>query len=370
VSSQVRYRRIRERELPSFRSAYRASTTQSILQSRFLEDESISLRLPDLEEVWEALSNNPTLADVATLGQGLAYHGEKLPSKSVTYSRERFSGAKPGFVLFESGLKLHELPTQYWMNVNPSVIHRRRSGTTTGVPQVLLNYARASRGPWRLKALIDRKGHPVTSRFIPIRPTQSLYSLEVIWALLNSPIANAYAFAHLSKRDNIVGNIRKIPVPEQGSFQALTHAAVAYLNAALSDANLGTLQRLLLLVDVEVLKLYSLPLHLEHSVLAMFSNWERVGVSFSQNGYLPSELSKYMSLSEFLEFEEDWSKTNRERGLLIDKSISKTLSAAETSRLYSLQAYADYYLEKVSPRPTKFLDELEQKLFNEDVRAR
>ncbi|MFI5109004.1 MAG: class I SAM-dependent DNA methyltransferase [Terriglobales bacterium] len=84
--NHVRYRRVRERQLQSFRSAYVASTTRTVPQSRFSGDKSFSLRLPDLEEVWSSCANNPTLADVATLGQGLIYHGKRLPSGSTTYS--------------------------------------------------------------------------------------------------------------------------------------------------------------------------------------------------------------------------------------------------------------------------------------------
>ena len=362
--NQVRYRRVRERDLPSFRSDYAASTTRTVPQSRFSADRSLSLRLPDLEEVWSAFLDNPTLADFAEVGQGLIYQGAYLPPGSTTYSKEHFPASRRGFVRFDRGLYLHELPKPHWMNLDPSVIRRAVSGATVGIPQVLLNYAPASRGPWRLKALIDRQGHPVTSRFIPIRPTVPSFSLETLWALLNSPIANAYAFSHLGKRDNIVGDIRKIPVPKKNAFEGVERAATAYLEAAWSETDRATLQRLLLRVDCEVLKLYALPLDLEQSLLGLFTDWERVGVPFVQAGYLPKELAGRLSFSDFLQFEEDWSATNRERGKLIDKNIRGNLNTEEQARLDALQAYADYHIDKVSPRPTHVLDELEDKLFS------
>jgi hypothetical protein len=250
------------------------------------------------------------------------------------------------------------------MNLDPSVIRRAVSGATVGTPQVLLNYARASRGPWRLKALIDRQGHPVTSRFIAVRPRKSFCSIKTLWALLNSPVANAYAFSHLSKRDNIVGDIRKIPIPKKNSFEGVEHAAIAYLEAASSETNRATLQSLLLRVDSEVLKLYSLPLELEQSLLAIFTGWERVGVPFTQTRYLPEALVGPILFSDFLQFEEDWSATNRERGKLIDKNIAGTLNAEERTRLDALQTYADYHLDQIAPRPADMLDELEDSLFS------
>ena len=204
----------------------------------------------------------------------------------------------------------------------------------------------------------------MTSRFIPVRSTKSSYSIETLWALLNSPVANAYAYSHLGKRDNIVGDIRKIPIPKVSSFNGVEQAASAYLAAAWSETASALLQRLLLRVDSEVLKLYSLPLDLEHRVLGLFTDWERVGVPFKQTRYLPKELEGRLHFSDFVRFEESWSITNRERGMLIDESISGTLSVEERARLDALQAYADYHLEKVSPRPTKMLDELEDRLFS------
>jgi hypothetical protein len=362
--NEVRYRRIREHGLDRFRSDYTASTTRSVRQSRFLADPSFSLRLAELEEVWSACANNPILADVTSVGQGLIYRGADLPSGSITYSEDQFAGSHCGFVLFDRGLQVHELPKEQWMNLDPAVIRRAMRGTTIGSPQVLLNYAPASRGPWRLKALIDNQGHPVTSRFIPVRPTTSSYSIKTLWALLNSPVANAYAYSHLGKRDNIVGDIRKIPIPKTRSFEGVERAATAYLVAATSETASAGLERLLLRVDSEVLKLYSLPIELEQRLLGLFNEQKRVGVPFKQTRYLPRELEGRIRFSDFLQFEEEWSITNRERGRLIDKNISGRLNAEERTRLDALQAYTDYHIERVAPRPTGALDELENRLFS------
>jgi hypothetical protein len=362
--SEVRYCRVRERGIDQFRSNYAASTTRTVRQSRFSTDTSFSLRLPELEEVWNACADNPTLAVVALVGKGLEYYGTDLPSGSRTYSDDEFTGGHRGFVVFDRGLQLHELPKMHWMNLEPAVIRRPVSGTTIGVSQVLLNYAPASRGPWRLKALIDRLGHPVTSNFITVRPTAPACPIEVVWAFLNSPVANAYAFSHLGRRHNLVGDIRKIPIPDARSFEAVERAASAYLAAASSEMAPAKLERLLLRVDAEVLKLYSLPLDLEQRVLGLFSGTKRLGVPFRQTRYLPSELEGRIRFSDFLQSEEDWPSTNRERGMLIDKNISGRLNEEERARLDALQAYTDYHIERVAPRPTRALDEIEDRLFS------
>jgi len=296
----------------------------------------------------DACTDNPKLVDVADLGQGLIYHGEELQSGGTTYSDQQFVRSQPGFVLFNRGLQLHQLPNRYWMNLDPEVIRRAVSGTTVGTPQVLLNYAPASRGPWRLKALIDNHGHPITSNFMSVRPTNFSYSTQILWALLKSPFANAYAFSHLGKRHNIVGVLRNFPIPKISAFEGAERAANAYLVGCETEADPEKLRMLLLNVDSEVLKLYSLPLELEQRLLGLFSNWERVGVPFKQTAYLPKALEGKLHFSDFLQFEKDWSVTNRERGELIGENISGKLTVEERTRLDCLQTYADYHFQRLS----------------------
>ena len=334
---------------------------RAVPQSRFIDQAFYSLNLPDLDELWGALRDRPTLETVSSVGQGLIYRGQDSPRGGLTYANERFAGAQLGFVTFDRGLLLNELPSRHWMNLSGDVVRRPMSGTTVGTPQVLLNYAPASRGPWRLKALLDRQGHPVTSRFIAVRPMEKSISLETLWALLNGPIANAFAYSHLGKRDNIVGDIRRIPLPLQCASAALDRAVAAYWDAASNQAQPAELERLLLRVDAEGLKLYDMPLDLEQQVLSLFADWKRVGVPFAQNRYLPASIEGKLSLLQFLEMEGAWSVTNRERGRLIDKNIAGTITVEERARLEVLQAYADYHLQSVSPRPTHLLDELERR---------
>lgn len=355
--SKVRFRRIREWQMPKFRDSFEASSSRSVEQDRFKQTGKWDLRIPDLEEVWLALADNPKATDLAELGTGLVYHGKDLPGGVPTYSDETFDGAVQGFINMERGLPLHQLPTLFWMNLAEEATLRRRAGVVTGVPQVLMSYARVSRGPWRLKALLDFAGRPVASRFLTVRPRDC--SVEVLWALLNSPIANAYAFTHLAKRDNIVGDMRNIPMPPIKSFVGIEAATRTYFDAATSRADSESLRSFMSKVDAEVLRQYAMPLDLEAAVLSLFTDWKRVGVPFDQTRFLPEELEGKLHYADFVDYEAEWPKTNRRRGKLIDKDIAGTLSDAERSELDGLQAYADYHLERLVPRPIDVLKQLE-----------
>ncbi|MEX2176704.1 MAG: N-6 DNA methylase [Pirellulaceae bacterium] len=355
----LRYRRIRERQMPRFRETYDAPNSRIVEQSRFNETVQWVMRVPDLEEVWLALKDNPKLIDISDVMKGLDYHGEKLPTGVPTYSYERFQGAHQGYIRAERGLEIHQLPKLYWMNLSAPAIRSPRAGATVGIPQILIGYARVSRGPWRLKAFIDRQGRPITSAFIAVRPRTC--SLESLWAILNSPLANAYAFCHLGMRHNLVGDMRRIPMPS--TFDQIEPAARAYLNAALAESDAKALHTLLLKVDAAVLRQYALPIELERALLSIFTSWNRVGVPFNQNRYFPPELSQPIGLSDFVAYESDWPTANRRRGELVDKEIGGTITGVEAAELGRLQAYADYYLDRVSPRPTHVLEELEDRVF-------
>ena len=362
ASSLVRYRRIRERGLPQFRSCYEASNTALVPQARFASNINSSFRIPDLDRVWHHLADNPRLDDVASAGQGLIFHGSELPEGQVTFSSMPFKDAVPGFVRFDSKLLLHELPKLHWCNLDSAVIRRAVSGTLTGVEQVLLNYARVSRGPWRLKALLDLEGRAVTSRFISVRVKSAEWSVLALWGLLNSPVANAYAFSHFEKRDNTVSDIRQMPIPSKQDLRPLEALVRRYLLAAARQSEARELKELLFDVDCEVLRLYDLPNGLERSVLDVFAAWERQGVPYSQSSYFPESFKAEISFSIFRELSGDWERTNRERGKLIDQSLAGELDAEGRARLSILQAYAEFYVFNVAARPLGNIEALEDEL--------
>lgn len=358
--SSVRFRRVRERDVDSFRKSYNVSSSRMIPQIRFLESEATSFRIPELEELWNFLAKERSLGDVATIGQGLIYHGSDLPEGVATFSDKPFEGAEEGFVWFDSGLQIHQLPKSYWLNLDPHAIRRPVAGTTVDIPQVLLNYASASRGPWRLKGILDKEGHPVTSRFIAIRPNDTTISLETIWAIGNSPVANAYAYSHLGKRDNIVGDIRRIPIPKRVPSD-IDKWVQDYFNFAERDDANREMRNCLLKIDAALIDAYSLPVDLEYHLLKLFSGYSRVGVPFSQTEYLPDGIQAPIRLKDFLQYEKQgWEKTNRQRGRLIDKKITGSLSEEEKLKLSGMQGYADYYLERTTPRAESHFEILEK----------
>jgi hypothetical protein len=307
---RVRYRRVREPDAERFKQSYTATTDRLVPQTQFITSANTSLYIPELEEIWEWCRHLPHLARFAEIGKGLEYKGKGLPADAQTLSRFPFPGAVRGFARVTPELQIDSQPPEYWMSIDPTVIRRPDTGTTTGVPQILLNYARVSRSPWRLKAIIDREGHAVTSRFLTLRPLTKSHSLEFLWALCNSPFANAYVYAHTGKRDILPGMMRAMPVPHLANsvVQRVVEAVHTYFEAVAPSVKGGmtfafdsqTACMLLQHVDAEILRLYDLPPRLERQLLDLFSGYKRPGVPFDFRRYFPEDFEPHFPLYLYL----------------------------------------------------------------------
>jgi len=304
------YRIVRRHDVERFRQNYSVSFKRRVAQSRFSADEDWNMRVAELDDVWSSCRQKETLGHLAKVGQGLFYKGAStLPPGAVTISAHRFPGAKMGFAAWQQEILIHELPRAVWMSLDPSVVDRPVTGAAAGIPQVLLNYAPVSRGPWRLKALLDREGHPVTNRFLTVRPLREDVPLEYLWALCNSPLANAFAYTQSGKRDNLAGMIRKIPAPvaSAADTENVVETVLRYFSAVgpslesrRNEAVPTATKNLLLHVDAQVLRLYDLPPRIERQLLDFFTGWQRGGVSFPFEQYYPDDFEPCFPLHEYI----------------------------------------------------------------------
>jgi len=335
------YRQVREPEVEEFRKTYAVSSRRRVEQRRFCAEGDWDMRVPELDEIWLWCRDYPKLGDTSAIGKGLEFKGTDLPQEAITYQTRRFAGAVRGFVHFDKNLEIQQLPRQYWLSLSRDVVRRPGTGTTTGVPQVLLNYAPVSRGPWRLKALLDLVGHAVTSGFLTVRPMKSAVPIEFYWAICNSPFANAFAYTRSMKRDILAGTMRQMPVPRfwEVGIDTVVQAARAYLRVAAGDPDSFCLRqpdpdhlcRLLLQIDAEVLRLYDLPPRLERELLDLFGGWQRPGVPFEFDRYYPPDFDPCFPLHEYLcdSFHQSTAGALRERHRdVVSSDISAAMQAA------------------------------------------
>ncbi len=377
-SNRVSFLRVREGNVAIFAETQQTDSAEKAETASLLADANSPLYIPDCPLVWNHLNHASfsTLDDIAILGQGLFHKGA---GTFIREAAEPFKDGEPGYVGWKISQLTHCHPDIAYINLSPEAIDRSVRGVDYA-PQMLLNYAPVSRGPWRLKSLIDEVGHPVTSRFVVVRPTKSDYSLPVLWALLNSPIANAFAYCHLSKRDNLVGSFRKLPVPKLTRYQAreLENTAKNYLKSAnrWSDAqsddnddemplfkstgakknktSVPTEEELYMLhlrVDAEVMRLYGLPPELERKLLTLFSGEERKGVPFKQIGYFPKGFEGLNTAAELLTVLADWEPKAVRKSELILKKAAHTASTEDLVELLELKRLSVARRDLLAPPP-------------------
>jgi hypothetical protein len=292
----LHYRRVREHGMEAFKDRLAFSSDREVLQSRFAESADADLRFPELADVWAYLSDATRLGDVATIGQGLFHKSRMLPANAWTIHDPPLPGDVRGFANVANDLNICETPKLVGINLVSAVIDRIVCGAPSAKPQVLLNYAPVAREPWQLKATLDPEGRALTSRFSAVRPKEGGPSVLVLWAVLNSPLANAYSYCHSGKRDILVGTIRRMPLPTLGKVQAssIEQAALRYRELATSGgpifnaiATPDGIRQALLEVDAAVLRAYDLPPRLERQLLDLFTGVERKGVGCDFRGYYP-----------------------------------------------------------------------------------
>ncbi len=326
--NRILYRHIPQDRLKEFKEKY-AGRDQYVTQSKLIEAHLTDLRLRVLEDVWDYCERNfPILDSISEGGQGLIYKGRHLPQGAKTVDKIRFAGAVKGYALFDSDIEIHRLPKEYWLSIEPEVIRRPMWGLQQGEAQILMNYAPVSADPWRLKALIDRKGLPVSGRFLVFRPKSHKWSLNALWGILNSPLANAFIFAHTTDRDIPSGVAKKIPIPSctKSSLQKLEGLVAEYFALMKKkDSEFGfdvrnKAKQLLLLIDAKVMRLYDLPPKMEKRILDLFQGIQRKGVDFEFKGYYPEGFESAVPLHEYLSeeyqrstvmFADDWVKKYR-----------------------------------------------------------
>ena len=181
---------------------------------------------------------------------------------------------------------------------------------------------------FRIKALIDIKGRPAASAFLVFRIQNINWSLLSLWAILNSPLANAYVYCNSMERNNSTGTVKKIPIPliAEGSFQTLEQLVSEYFSLMKrKDTEFGVdiqdkAKRLLMLIDAVVMRLYDLPPKMEKQVLDLFQGVQRKGVDFEFKGYYPEGFASAVPLYEYLSeeyqrstvsFAKKWVEDNR-----------------------------------------------------------
>ena len=225
---------------------------------------------------------------------------------------------------------------QVFLNTSPALMHTQKYLLPWDKPKVIANKARLSRGPWRIAALLDYDGLVCYQNFHGIWPRGD-FPIEVLAALLNGPVANAYLWTRESRENHKV-TIEEIPIPKlnRASVDRITKLVqtyVAHRQAWLSnpfeeERASETCYQLLAEIDAVILYTYDLPPRLERQLLDCFQGHRRPGpIEFIE--YYPQDFRPFIPWHLYIsqEFQDATARATLERLPVInDPLISEALS--------------------------------------------
>lgn len=291
---------------------------------------------PPLSQVWHRLRSYERFGTIAEVHRGIEY---SIPLK---LNREKFvsshsqEGFQKGIDNVGRGFEPYVLRDFIFLKTSPDVMRRKSHLYPWNRPKVVANAARLSRGPWRIAASPEYDGLVCYKNFFGIWPRSKL-SVEVLAALLNAPVANAYLWTY-DTRENRKVTVADIPIPnlDESDIEALTDLVRAYTryrhewlsNPFEQDKFRDVCYQLLVEIDAVILRAYDLPPKLERQLLDCFHGHYRPGpVEFSE--YYPQGFKPFIPWHRYISHEFQRARIDETLAripVIDDPNISEALS--------------------------------------------
>ncbi len=257
-----------------------------------------------LRPVWEATAHLPKLQEIAEVHRGIEYNQPFNNNLRRFVSGQPATGFQPGLA-HAKGIDPYLVRTTTFLNVEEKNMRGRAYRRLWQLPKVVANARRRTRGHWKLTASADYRGLVCYQNLHGVWPKDGLEP-EVIAAILNGPLANAFVASHDAQRDILVGTIENIPIPTLSGVtrRLITKLVNDYVQLFSDNDQLGVhlqdrARRVLGAIDAEVLKAYDLHPRLERLLLDYFSGERRPGpVEFTE--YFPSWFTPHLSWGDYL----------------------------------------------------------------------
>jgi hypothetical protein len=303
-NSLTTYREVKSHTHERFRSNTEATWEDSVPQAYFSEFQQNRFIVPVLREVWDYLGTLSKLEDYADIKKGVEYESGIIKDRfqEVVQSKP-FPDSKPGIYHVTEGFRAFVADDTVYLDTDEKIRRKRALGAWDldwERPKLIVPAARTSRGPWRYAAAIDKTSRIVSRRFYAIWPNSSSISTECLAALLNSPLAQAFVFAHSAQGDIPARVYSSIPVPLNIEKTDLLIQSLVNKYIEIQASDVEAAKELLITIDAEILKLYNLPPKLERQLLDIFWDDTRRRVPFKFKGYIPPENGSWIPLHVFI----------------------------------------------------------------------
>ena len=264
-----------------------------------------SMWLSPLQEVWAATAQMKKLGQVSDIHRGIEYKARLRSSGETLLSPQPLEGFVPGLHRVRGSTEPFVVLKPTYLNFSSQLMRTNAYTLPWGKPKLIVNARRRSRGPWRITAAQDDVGLVCYQNFHGVWPNADL-PIEVLAAVLNGPLANAFASTRELNRDVYVETLRTIPIPE---FDQAQQHVISSLVSQYREARTMWLARqsddgepndlcaqLLNSIDAEVLRAYDLPPKTERALLDWFG-WPCASRAGCVHRVLPFNLQAIYTLA-------------------------------------------------------------------------
>jgi len=271
---------------------------------------SISLGNVPLYEIWNYLQDYSRLGAIADFHQGIWWNVSLEKNRSSLISSNPNPGFKKGLDTVQGKIESYDSERFVYLNMDERYRRTTAHSFPWDKPKVIANGRRISRGPWRIVGCPDSSGLVCTKNFMGIWPKSDI-NIEVLSALINSPLVNAALYLNGYGRDNSIRILEQIhiPSPEVIDKERIGRLIKYYINLKSTimkePAKKPTIQesiQILMEIDSLILKAYDLPPRLERKLLEFFRGYPRP-VPFDFSNYYPEDFKPCIPLHKYLEMD-------------------------------------------------------------------
>lgn len=257
---------------------------------------------PLLAKLVEALQGFRIVGNVADVHRGIEYKD----NIDQFVSDEPHPGLIPGLKDVRSGLEPYVTGRPVYFRIEEELM-RRAPKLNWQLPKVLANAARISRGAWTIAAAVDETGLVCSQGFHGIWPSSDL-PIEVIAAVLNGPLANAYIGLQVASHGNQVRLVKSVPLPQlsPGDLAKVKSLVREYMAVRLawrdefpSRNDEHACLDLMMAIDAAILAGYGLAPRLERELLDRFAGDRRPG-PVTLDRYYPEDFRAAVPLRVYI----------------------------------------------------------------------
>ena len=301
---------VRENQRRSFLETGRLPEAVRKVNSQPMHAAPFRLWNPPLWEIWDYLTNYPRLWNIAEFHQGIQWNLPLEENKSALISYDPKSGFKKGLDKVPGRIEPYYVKHFAYLNMAEEYRRRKAHLFPWELPKVIANRAVISRGPWRIMAFPDKSGLVCRENFIGIWPKRGI-NVEVISAIINSPLVNAALYTVEGKRLNRNSTLKEIPIPFPDTIDAkrirsfVKHYAKLrseFEKYPLEKKDISQCIKTIMAIDALILKAYDLPPRLERKLLELFRGQPRP-FPFDFPDYFPEDFSPCIPLHRYLEMD-------------------------------------------------------------------